>query len=225
MNTNRLVIFANGVMADPEAVRNLLRESDFLVAVDGGTRHALVCGRAPDLVIGDMDSLSTADRKALATAGTRMIRFPPEKDETDLELAMQYAVREGYAEVLVIAALGGRIDQTLANLSLLRDPSLKGRDVRFDDGREEVMLVGREVILRGEAGDTVSLLPFGIEVGGITTLGLQYPLRGETLLPHRTRGVSNRLQGKEAKIVVEKGDMLCIHTRSKTGSQEQFGAG
>jgi thiamine pyrophosphokinase len=225
MKKNRLVIFANGVLADPEAARNLLRETDIRVGVDGGTWNALACSRAPDLVIGDMDSLSDSDRKELAAAGTRMITFPPEKDETDLELALQYAVRERYAEILVIAALGGRIDQTLANLSLLGDPALKGRDVRFDDGREEVLLVGREVSLRGEPGDTVSLLPFGDEVDGITTQGLEYSLRGETLLPHRTRGVSNRMQGKEAKIFVEKGELLCIHTHSKAGSRGPSGAG
>lgn len=219
MNKNRLVIFANGVLTDPEAARNLLRETDNWVGADGGTRNALACGRAPDLLIGDMDSLEEMDRKALAAAGTRLIQFPPEKGETDLELAMQYAVREGYAEILVIAALGGRIDQTLANLSLLADPALEGRDVRFDDGREEVMRVDREATLHGEPGDTVSLLPFGSETRGIVTQGLQYPLRGETLLPYRTRGVSNKMQGREATIFVEKGDLLCIHTRLKNGSK------
>jgi thiamine pyrophosphokinase len=225
MNKNRLVIFANGVLADPESARDLLREGDIWIGVDGGTRFALACGRAPDILIGDMDSLAESDRKALTAAGTRLIQFPPEKDETDLELALQYAVREGYSSILILAALGGRIDQTLANLSLLADPALDGRDVRFDDGREEVMRIGRGIALRGEPGDTVSLLPFGSEVRGVVTQGLQYPLRGETLLPHRTRGVSNRMMEREAAIFVEKGDLLCVHTRSKIGSQDASGAG
>jgi thiamine pyrophosphokinase len=225
MSKNRLVIFSNGILTDPESARNLLREGDIWIGVDGGTRHALSCGRAPDILLGDMDSLAESDRKALDAAGTRLIQFPPEKDETDLELALRYAIREDYETILVIAALGGRIDQTLANLSLLADPALDGRDVRFDDGREEVIRVGRGLTLRGEPGDIVSLLPFGNRVRGIVTQGLQYPLRGETLLPHRTRGVSNRMVQREATIFVEKGDLLCIHTRSKAGSPGSSSAG
>ena len=57
MSHARAVIFANGILPDPQAARGLLREGDLWIAADGGSRHALAFGRAPDVVIGDLDSL------------------------------------------------------------------------------------------------------------------------------------------------------------------------
>jgi thiamine pyrophosphokinase len=214
MAKNRAVIFANGRLPDPEAAKRLLKEGDYWIAADGGSRHALACGRAPDVLIGDLDSAPDVVREALDRAGTVTKSFPAEKDETDLELALRFAVREGYREILIIAGLGGRTDQTLANLSLLAGPDLRSCDVRIDDGREQAMLVGKKTLLRGAPGDTVSLLPWGQPAKGVSTGGLKFPLRRETLFPHRTRGVSNRMQSEQATISVEKGALLCIHTRS-----------
>jgi thiamine pyrophosphokinase len=214
MTGRRAVIFANGLLPDPKAARRLLREDDFRIAADGGCRHALACGRAPDVLIGDFDSLPGEFRDSLRRAGTRMQAFPAEKDQTDLELALAFALSEGYNTIRIIAGLGGRTDQTLANLSLLADPALEGRDVRIDDGREQALRVGKNTVLQGAPGDVVSLLPLGVPAEGVVTEGLKFPLRGETLLPHRSRGVSNRMLDSTASVNVERGVLLCIHTRS-----------
>ncbi len=211
----RAMIFANGSLPDPQAPRRLLREGDLWIAADGGSRHALALGRAPDVVIGDLDSLPVAVRDSLARAGTKILTFPAEKDETDLELALQYAVREGFTAIRILAGLGGRTDQTLANLFLLTDPALENLDVRIDDGREEAFRVGKETAVLGAAGDLISLVPVGIPAEGVTTDGLKFPLRGETLIPFRTRGISNQMLGERAAIKVENGVLLCIHTRSE----------
>jgi thiamine pyrophosphokinase len=213
MAHSRAVIFANGTLPDTEAARRLLRSDDFLIAADGGCRHALACGRAPDVLIGDFDSLEEGLRESLRRAGSRLLSFPAGKDETDLELAIALAVREGYSSVLIIGGLGGRTDQTLANLSLLADPSRAGTAIVLDDGCEEVLRIGPKTVLHGTAGDIVSLLPFGVPAEGVRTEGLRYPLRDETLLPFNSRGVSNRMLSDTAVISVEKGLLLCIHTR------------
>ena len=217
MTNRRAVIFANGTLPDPDAARRLLREDDYWIAADGGSRHALACGRAPDVLIGDLDSVPDTVRSTLLRAGTRLQTFPAEKDETDLELAIGFALQEGCSILLILAGLGGRIDQTLANVSLLTDPALRDCDIRIDDGREEVIRVEGETVLHGAPEDVVSLLPWGIPAEGVSTAGLEYPLRGETLFPFRTRGVSNRMLGDEATVSVEKGMLLCIHTRSIYG--------
>ena len=116
--------------------------------------------------------------------------------------------------ILIIAGLGGRTDQTLANLSLLTDPALAGCDVRIDDGLEEVVRVGEDTVLQGAPGDVVSLVPLGVPAEGVVTEGLKYPLRRETLHPHTSRGVSNRMETTTATVSVKKGVLLCIHTRS-----------
>jgi thiamine pyrophosphokinase len=216
MTVKRAVIFANGTLPDPDAARRILREDDYRIAADGGCAHALALGRAPDVLIGDFDSLPEHVREPLQLAGTRMQSFPAEKDETDLELAVWFALQEGYTAILILGGLGGRTDQILANLSLLTDPALREYDIRIDDGREEAVRIGEETILRGAAGDLVSLLPWGVPAEGVVTEGLKYPLRGETLVPYETRGVSNRMLSETAVVSVERGVLICIHTRSKT---------
>ncbi|MBN1440792.1 MAG: thiamine diphosphokinase [Anaerolineales bacterium] len=214
MPTNRAVIFANGILPNVPAAQRLLREGDFWIAADGGCRHALACGRAPDVLVGDLDSIPNGIRQTLDRAGTVVKSFPAEKNETDLELAIRFAVREGFAAVLILGGLGGRTDQTLANLALLFDAELAGINIRIDDGREEAVRVWKRTMLRGAPGDTVSLLAWGVPAEGVTTEGLKYPLSGERLLPHKTRGISNCMLADEAAVTVQKGALLCIHTRS-----------
>ena len=111
----RAVIFANGEFPDPRGTQNLLRSDDLVIAADGGAYHALAIGIFPHVIIGDLDSLSTDDKSRLGAAGSRIISFSSRKDETDLELALGHAVRHGATEIIVLAALGGRLDQTMAN--------------------------------------------------------------------------------------------------------------
>ena len=137
----RAVIFVNGRIPDLDQVRKLIRPNDHLIAADGGTRHALALGLLPSLVIGDLDSLNPGDRRKLEAARTEIRIYPRSKDETDFELALNHSVSAGYSEILVVGALGNRLDQTLGNLALLADPSLAGLDVRLDDGEEEAWFV------------------------------------------------------------------------------------
>jgi thiamine pyrophosphokinase len=213
MSDKRAVIFVNGVMADPQAVRMMLRPDDYLVAVDGGLQHLQTLGVQPQLLIGDLDSLDEADVAVLESAGVRIERHPAEKDETDLELALLALAGQGYDEIRVVAALGGRLDQTLANLSLLELPGLEDVDVRLDDGHEEILIIRDFTTIDGHPGDTVSLLARDGCTNGITTEGLKYPLTRETLCPNRTRGISNEMLSEQASVKVASGRLLCVHTR------------
>jgi thiamine pyrophosphokinase len=207
----RAIIFANGHLPDLEAARRLIRPDDFLIAADGGMRHALALGLLPSIVIGDLDSLTQDNRRRLEGSGVEIRQYPPDKNETDLELALRTALEAGYRSILVLAALGGRLDQTLGNLSLLTDPSLAEVDVRLDDGIEEAVFVRKQADVQGCPGDTVSLIPWGGLAEGVTTEGLRWPLRGETLYPEKTRGVSNEMLAEIATISLKSGLLLVIH--------------
>jgi thiamine pyrophosphokinase len=163
-------------------------------------------------VIGDLDSLNDEDRRTLETARTEIRRYPSNKDETDLELALHYGVETGFDEILIVAALGDRLDQTLGNLALLTGSSLAGLDVRVDDGVEQAWFVRSNARVEGSPGDIISLIPWGGEVTGITTDGLRWPLRDETLQPHKTRGLSNELIGETASISLKSGLLLVVHS-------------
>jgi len=207
----RALIFANGELAVPPAIAEMIRPDDLLVAADGGLRHLSRLGLRPNWLVGDLDSVSPEEVESLQGAGVRILRYPVDKDETDLELALQAVITAGYTSIRVIAALGGRLDQTLGNLFLLQLPGLADRDVRLDDGHEEVLLVRQQVELTGQTGDTLSLLPLGGPASGIWTEGLRYPLHGETLYPERTRGISNVFLGDLVRVRLEQGMLLCIH--------------
>ena len=215
MQSKRAVIFANGLLPDLAAARAQLRPEDTLVAADGGLHHIQALGLQPVVLIGDLDSVSAADLQDLEGAHIAILRYPREKNETDLELALDWSARQGFRSILIVGALGGRLDQTLGNLFLLAWTRLAGIDVRLDDGLEEVFAITASAVLHGSPGETVSLLPLQGPARGITTTGLRYPLRGETLWPERTRGISNELLEEQASISIEQGILLCIHTRTR----------
>ena len=124
MQPRRLIIFANGILPNVEAARTLLQRGDRIVCADAGARHARRLGLMPDLVVGDLDSIAADDRDWLVQNGVQVITYPHDKDETDLELAIQHALPEDPQRIIIIAALGARLDHTLGNIALLADDSL-----------------------------------------------------------------------------------------------------
>ncbi len=211
----RAVIFANGNLVEPRQVRDLLRADDLIIAVDGGTRRAWEVGIDPHVVVGDLDSLSSEERRRLTSAGVEISSFPPRKDETDLELALRRVASEGASSIVILAALGGRLDQTVANLFLLTLPEVSDLDVRVVHGDQEAFLVRDESVIEGQPGDTVSLIPIAGDARGISAEGLEWPLRDDTLRFGATRGVSNVLTAEQAPVRVRQGLLLCVVTHAK----------
>ena len=215
----RIVIFANGELPDLDAARTLLQPGDHLIAADGGVNHLLKMDILPEVVIGDLDSIDEDTLFTLTSAEVEIKQYSEDKDETDIELALRYAVELQPSAVLIVGALGGRLDQTLSNLSLLTDPTLPGIDIRLDDGVEEVFFCratvakGGQAEVRGRSGETVSLIPWHGSVEGVITEGLQWPLYGETLFPSKSRGISNVMLGDTALVKIDKGLLLIVHMR------------
>lgn len=209
----RAVIFANGLIRKIHLINELIEENDFIISADGGLRYIRTLNLKPNLVVGDLDSINNDDVKFLTINNIEILKFPREKDQTDLEIAVRESVKRNYRNILIIGALGGRIDQTLANLGLIASFSNNKVQIKFDDGQERIMLIQDQFLLSGKKGDTVSLIPLCLPVKGITTQGLKYSLNGESLLPYQTRGISNEMLGDSAKIEITSGTMLCIHIR------------
>lgn len=211
----RALVFANGDLHDGPAVQEALRQGTggLIVAADGGARLALACGLRPALVVGDMDSLDEATLVTLRQNGAELQRFPADKDETDLELALLAAVRAGATWLRILGAVGDRLDQTLANILLLTLDALRGVDARLVAGRQTLWLLGPgEHALGGAPGDTISLIPLDGNAIGVRTHALRYPLRGETLRFGPARGVSNVIIEAGARVALEKGHLVVVHT-------------
>jgi thiamine pyrophosphokinase len=209
----RIIIFANGQLPDPDKARPLVQSNDYIICADGGTRHALALDIRPHLVIGDMDSAEAGQLQKLQKDHVSIEKFPHDKNETDLELAIQRAIELNPEQIVIIAALGGRLDQTLANISLLTDPRLSVSDIRLDDGVEEIYFCQDQVQVHGRRGDLVSLIPWGGAVSKVQTTNLKWVLNKETLYPEKTRGISNELLGNTASISIGDGLLLVVHRR------------
>ncbi len=210
----RLVICANGVVPVLKFARQLIRTGDVLYAADGGTRHALALGLMPSVIVGDLDSLLQEERQQLGASGVQIHQFPRDKDKTDLELALDLAIEAGHREILIIGALGGRLDQTLGNLALLSNARLSTCDIRLDDGVEEAFFTRDRCEIHGRSADIVSLIPWGKKATGTFTEGLRWPLVNETLFPDQTRGISNEMLHETASVKLKSGLLLVIHHRN-----------
>jgi thiamine pyrophosphokinase len=208
----KAVVFANGILSDPQKSLSYIRPDDILIAADGGAAHCQALGLTPDVVIGDFDSLEPGQLESLKASGAEIIRHPARKDFTDLELALEHAKNIGATQILVMAALGNRWDQTLANLLLPAAKSFSSVDIRLIDGPQEILLVktGQKVVIHGRAGDIFSLIPLYGDARGITTQGLEYPLENGTLLFGSTRGISNVLVGDKAEIILQEGLLIGV---------------
>jgi thiamine pyrophosphokinase len=210
----RVIIFANGDLPNLEKARALLHDDDFIIAADGGTRHVLAFGKTPNIIIGDLDS-ATFDLRPLTEKGTQVIRFSQDKNETDLELAIQHALTLNPEQVVILAALGGRLDQTLGNIALTSDLRPSTFDLRLDDGIEEVFFCRNECEINGTAGDLVSLIPWQGKVTGVITTNLKWSLQNEILYPEKTRGISNEMLNDKARVQISSGLLLVVHRRAE----------
>ncbi len=212
----RILVAANGIYDPLIDVLSWRKQTELLIAADGGSEQCLRAGVVPDIVIGDLDSISEKSLNRLKSENKKILPYPIEKDFTDLELALKYAVDHGASEVIVLGALGARWDMSIANVMLLGADFLKNVKVRLVAENQETFLIrgGEQAEIQGEPGDLVSLIPMEGDAQGITTSGLRYPLRDEKLIFAGTRGVSNQLSVHRALIHLKLGSLLCIHRRS-----------
>lgn len=213
-----ILVAANGTIDDTHIPRRLTPfDPQHIIGANGGTRHLLALGLQPDTVIGDLDSLPADLLDRLREEGVTLEEHSPDKDETDLELALLYAVNhftDPY--IVIIGAAGQRIDMTLANLLLLSHEALRPAHIEIWRRAQTLRLLNPPSdTFHGSPGDTLSLIPLNGDVNHITTRGLKYALSNGTLTFGPARGVSNIMTAEEAAIAFESGLLAAIHTPGK----------
>ncbi|RCK74266.1 MAG: thiamine pyrophosphokinase [Anaerolineae bacterium] len=214
----RAVIFANGVFHPSRWAGEWLAGSHLHIAADGGLRLCHQLNLLPDILVGDFDSLTEQEVQQMQAQGVRVLRYPARKDETDLELALQAACEQAVDEIIVLGGLGARWDQTLANLLLPAYRRFRHVPMVFVDGQHEIFALNappaRRLTLRGRIGDTLSLIPIGGDVRGVTVQGAEYPLEREELHFGATRGLSNVFLEETVLLEIDEGSLLAvvIHT-------------
>ena len=195
--------------------RDLVVGADTVIAADGGALALERWGITPQLVVGDLDSLGFEKADELGRHGAKVIPFPAEKDQSDLELAMRYALETGADDIVLIGVFGGRLDHLLANAMLLADPAYRRRGVRAVHGRTQVraLYANERAAIESPVGTIVTLLPVRGDAVGVRTHGLRYALAVETLHFGRSRGLSNVVSSRPAWVSIDQGVLLLIEER------------
>ena len=181
-----------------------------VIAADRGLDHAYACGLEVDVLVGDLDSVSDGALARARAEGVTIDHQPQAKDETDLELALGHLRARGITRALVVGLGGGRLDHALGNLLLLGAERFADIEIDAWIGDTTVSVVRLRRRLSLHAGDVVSLLAVGGPAFGVTTHGLEYPLRHETLWPGSSRGISNIVLDGPIMVEVADGALLAV---------------
>ena len=213
----KALVLVNGELYKPDVLRRRIRAEtfDLVLGADGGARYAYTLNVTLNAIIGDLDSLSDLEQQGINN--TEFIAYPAEKDETDLELALLYAEEQGADQIIIVGALGERMDMTIANMLLITHASFSSCRIEVWHGEQTGWVIkppGEDI--SGHTGDIISLIPMGGYASGITTRGLKYSLKDEKLSMVTTRGISNLLESPLAHIKLSEGLLLAIHTPGRS---------
>ena len=207
-----VLLLAGGSEPGPELLSILPGAGVRCIAADSGLDHARALGLRPELVVGDLDSVSPAGLAWAEAEGIAVERHPVDKAQTDLELALVRAVALLPDRIVVAGIGGGRIDHFLANIGVLADPRWAAVDLDgwIDGARVAVVHPGRRRVLEGEPGELLSLLPINGDADDVTATGVAWPLAGDTLAASSSRGVSNVFTQVTAVVQVGRGTLLAV---------------
>ena len=213
----KTVIISGGSLNHEFATAFLKKEKpDYMLIADRGMQFCYEQGITPDYVMGDFDS---SDAKIVSyyrnCEGVQIIEFQPEKDDTDMEIAIKKAIELGSDKILILGAFGGRMDHCLANIHLLKMTLDAGVETHLVDEQNDICLITGKCELEKESqyGKYVSFLPFTDRVTGITLQGFKYPLEDYTMDKGTSLGVSNEIQEDICRISFENGIMVMIQSR------------
>ena len=191
-------------------------KADLIIAADGGADLCRQLNLTPDIIIGDLDSISPDLAGEYAHSGVDIIPYPKRKDKTDLELALDLAVTRGADKVILFGTLGGRWDMSLSNVMLAANRKYNQMNISLCEKqcRMHIIHAGSSLTLQGLKGQIISLIPLSTDVHGVTTTGLEYPLKNAPLYFGSSRGISNLLLATKGSIITKGGTLLVVQELS-----------
>ena len=192
-----------------------VKEEDFVIAADGGFSYCEILGVEPDLIIGDLDSVSEEDAKKIAEIykadPDRLVLLPHEKDETDTLAAIHEGLKRGCRDFRIYGGQGGRLEHTIANIQCLQFLKEQGCVGYLCDGTGMILLARDEAVsFRKENEGYLSLFSMGDRAEGVTIRGMKYELQDAVITNSFPIGISNEFIGEEASIEVKNGTLLII---------------
>lgn len=206
----KVVIFTNGEYKNKDFFRAYLKEikADYLICADGGANYARDLNLKPDIIIGDMDSITAETRTFFEEI--KFESYPSKKDETDTELAITHAIKMGADKVIILGGLGSRMDHSLGNIYLLKRFVDVGIDAEMVNENNHIQLIGKTTVFNFPIGTIVSILPIGGDVEGLTITGFEYPITEGQMTIDKPYGISNVTNENTQGIAFKKGLLLMV---------------
>lgn len=205
---NRAVIITSYI-ENPIDIKERLNSEDYVICTDGGYDIAMQQGISPDLLLGDFDSI-----KSQIPENVEIKRFRPEKDYTDLDLAMKTAAESGFSKLEILGGVGGRLDHTVANIQLLSHYDDCFDSLVMLDGRNKCFIINSKkvsnFVIKKEDNSYFSLFSLSEKCTGISIKGAKYPLYDHTLTRTFPLGVSNEFIEKNTVISIKDGTLLVV---------------
>ena len=198
----KICIVLNGEIKDFNKTKDIIENENYdsIICADGGANHLFKMGINPDYIIGE---------KKVAFE-----KFPSKKDETDSEICIFLAEKLKATSIDFIGALGGRIDHTIANINLLYYVKEKNIIPKIISEKEEIYIaVNEKIIIGGNKGDTISVIPIKGDAEGVTLDNLEYPLKDYYMKYSKPLGISNVMLDTSCSISVKKGILLIIRNK------------
>lgn len=195
----KAVIICNGEPPSKALIERECKDADYVICADGGAMYA---GHVKvDLFVGDFDSYDESKMPADA----EILKLDCEKDETDAEVATYMAMQKGADNIVYLAAMGKRLDHTLANIQLLVQCAYKNVSATLKDDKSTIYVISKMTIFRGKPGDLLSIFPIGLNVEIRSLHGLKYPLHNTRLNLSKPRTVSNEFSDNTAIVDIASG--------------------
>lgn len=206
----KFVIVSGGTKPSLDLIKKELLNSDCLICADSGANSMYEYGIFPDYIVGDLDSIKEEALEFFNNTNTEIVKYPPEKDYTDTEIAVDKAISLGAKEIVLLGCIGSRIDHLMGNLGMLLKCLRKNILATMKDDNNVIMITNKNVTLNGHAGTTFSLAAYFSEVYNLTIKGAKYLLKDYFLKIGDPITISNEFLEEKVNIEFTKGILLII---------------
>lgn len=213
----KIAIIVNGIIYDYDYHKDIINNCDLVICGDGGANHAYKMDIIPNYILGDLDSIDNKTKNYYENKNVEFIKFPSKKDKTDTEICIDYASHLKATEIVLLGALGGRMDHAMANVNLLYYMLKKGIKGNIVNETDSIFISDSELTIRGNKGDNISLLPLFGDVVGVTLENLEYPLNNFTIKKGSSIGISNVMIDNSCRISLKSGYLLICKSKDNKG--------
>lgn len=207
----KAIIVTGGNKPSKKLLNSYIKSGDLIIGADKGSEYLYDYEIMPNIILGDFDSISEEKLKKIEEKQVEIIKFPPEKDYTDTEIAIMEAMKRGADTLYLFGGLGTRADHSLGNIGLLLTTKNKGARLLIVDDHNKMYLADKNMSLNGSQGEIISFHALSDVVKGFEIRGAKYNLNSYDMHLLDPRAVCNEFIDTPINIKYESGELLIIH--------------